>query len=665
MNNFSDQEGKSAIEVLVSGSSLEEEIDEEDYFRNHKHIRRQGLTHEEASNRTHETWIRSVRIQSIAINLLLKWSMGKADWRSWDNDVKIFMRPFRCFVRVQQSMKEKLQALEEYSGSHPTLHRQETSRSNVSTSNEMSTTTIDTPAQELLERPASPGSEEITIAHIATIPGALEQIRCYIEFVDERILPFYREFDRIDESKTYQVRYEDLWYIFRVGEILYAPEKDASQGYTVAAAQTLWRIHKVFIPGDDFLDEQIDDFRVGCYYIDYDGTEFGAVTKTFTLKSYDDERNVTTFPFYPVRFVANSAEFLAQARSTGMNFIKSIQDRYGSYSGWKLMHDPHGEPEEDSQGEPSKTPEHIDSDVIVDFKEAFNHRPTWKPKMTTLSPCPVSMRIHYSDAKYVSWSDMKRTEPLKVEDEDQVKCDGIHDIDSNGYIKEDKYLSKKGQEGHRRPEPQDDDLALLPRRIVGYALWERKFVRLDTRFLHHAAVNAEDNPFDKLQINAIHKKLIQSVVTAHFIKKGIEKNGTVLSTQDLIRGKGKGVVILLHGVPGVGKTATAEAVAQKWGKPLFPITCGDLGFTADSVESSLNEIFRLAHLWDCVLLLDEADVFIEQRTKKDLQRNALVSGNHVTEPITLSHSLTRISIPPHVGVLQWDTLPHDQQTWCS
>jgi len=43
-------------------------------------------------------------------------------------------------------------------------------------------------------------------------------------------------------------------------------------------------------------------------------------------------------------------------------------------------------------------------------------------------------------------------------------------------------------------------------------------------------------------------------------------------------------------------------------------------------EKSLKEIFRLAHLWDCILLLDEAEVFISQRDKNDLQRNPLVSG---------------------------------------
>lgn len=60
-------------------------------------------------------------------------------------------------------------------------------------------------------------------------------------------------------------------------------------------------------------------------------------------------------------------------------------------------------------------------------------------------------------------------------------------------------------------------------------------------------------------------------------------------------------------------------------KPLFVITCGDLGLTPSQVESSLTNVFRLANLWDCVLLLDEADVFLTQRSQDDMNRNALVS----------------------------------------
>jgi SpoVK/Ycf46/Vps4 family AAA+-type ATPase len=78
-----------------------------------------------------------------------------------------------------------------------------------------------------------------------------------------------------------------------------------------------------------------------------------------------------------------------------------------------------------------------------------------------------------------------------------------------------------------------------------------------------------------------------------------------------------------------GKTSTAECVAQLLGKPLFPITCGDLGTSADQVETQLYEIFGKAEKWDCVLLLDEADVFLASRGKNDLKRNAVVSGDSV------------------------------------
>lgn len=84
-------------------------------------------------------------------------------------------------------------------------------------------------------------------------------------------------------------------------------------------------------------------------------------------------------------------------------------------------------------------------------------------------------------------------------------------------------------------------------------------------------------------------------------------------------------MILLHGPPGVGKTSTAECVAAKFGKPLLPITCADLGTNAQSVETALDRIFNYAYRWDCILLLDEADVFLTIRKPSDIERNSLVT----------------------------------------
>jgi hypothetical protein len=46
------------------------------------------------------------------------------------------------------------------------------------------------------------------------------------------------------------------------------------------------------------------------------------------------------------------------------------------------------------------------------------------------------------------------------------------------------------------------------------------------------------------------------------------------------------------------------------------------------VEDNLESYFDLAREWGCVLLLDEADVFLGERTKGDFVQNSLVSGEY-------------------------------------
>ncbi|KAI1423327.1 ATPase [Xylaria sp. FL1777] len=77
--------------------------------------------------------------------------------------------------------------------------------------------------------------------------------------------------------------------------------------------------------------------------------------------------------------------------------------------------------------------------------------------------------------------------------------------------------------------------------------------------------------------------------------------------------------------PGTGKTLTAETVAEIARKPLYKVTCGDIGTKAEEVEKYLEVVLLLGKTWGCVVLLDEADVFLEQRSLSNLERNALVS----------------------------------------
>jgi len=110
--------------------------------------------------------------------------------------------------------------------------------------------------------------------------------------------------------------------------------------------------------------------------------------------------------------------------------------------------------------------------------------------------------------------------------------------------------------------------------------------------------------------------LIQALITVHL------KN---TAPSDVIEDKGAGLITLLHGPPGTGKTLTAESVAELAGKPLYRITCGNMGTEPERVEKYLESALYIGAMWECVVLLDEADVFLEARTQTDLVRNALVS----------------------------------------
>ena len=59
------------------------------------------------------------------------------------------------------------------------------------------------------------------------------------------------------------------------------------------------------------------------------------------------------------------------------------------------------------------------------------------------------------------------------------------------------------------------------------------------------------------------------------------------------------------------------------------LTSSDIGTNPVEVERNLTNEFKKAKSWDAVLLIDEADVFMEQRSTRDLTRNSLVAGERL------------------------------------
>lgn len=95
----------------------------------------------------------------------------------------------------------------------------------------------------------------------------------------------------------------------------------------------------------------------------------------------------------------------------------------------------------------------------------------------------------------------------------------------------------------------------------------------------------------------------------------------------------------------MGKTLTAETgklttvrsdrapliklfaiVAEHLKKPLYRLGAADLGSTIATVEDRLSETLVRCAAWDAILLIDEADVFLEARPTDSLERNELISS---------------------------------------
>lgn len=128
-------------------------------------------------------------------------------------------------------------------------------------------------------------------------------------------------------------------------------------------------------------------------------------------------------------------------------------------------------------------------------------------------------------------------------------------------------------------------------------------------------IQFDKTAFDRTVLPQTHRDTISPLVK-HFYNT---------NCLDFIAGKKKGLVFLLGGKPGTGKTLTASAIAELNEKPLYCIGSGDLGTSPDLIDNNLKKIFDMVEKWGGMVLIDEADVFMSRRTDYNIDYNACVS----------------------------------------
>ncbi|KAH8691858.1 P-loop containing nucleoside triphosphate hydrolase protein [Talaromyces proteolyticus] len=104
-------------------------------------------------------------------------------------------------------------------------------------------------------------------------------------------------------------------------------------------------------------------------------------------------------------------------------------------------------------------------------------------------------------------------------------------------------------------------------------------------------IKFSDSAFDMLTIPEDKKKVIKSLTESRV--SATNEAGF----DDIIVGKGQGIIICLHGPPGTGKTLTAEAMAERLQRPLYSVSAGDLSTNAEELDVQLTRAFRIASDW--------------------------------------------------------------------
>ncbi|KAI1122776.1 hypothetical protein F5Y10DRAFT_253232 [Nemania abortiva] len=388
-------------------------------------------------------------------------------------------------------------------------------------------------------------------------------------------------------KKTPTTTFAGFWLLMKPGSDVYVKEDGQLNAYVVEAAYG----------GVDYLSKfdwsiTTEAYSILVWNLTFDGKVITRESKIIRVPMFDNEKDILSLPLFPTRFQdkidggARRKELIDRGRKM---FRFSKGPTYLEYSGsglkpgWKkynqarviVVHEP--QPWDDRRSNQKDNASNSDSSDDDDDIGQRARAPRCE--------CTACKDIDATTEKYISET---------FSDYDNIDPKDVNELSEHQYL-------------------------ICMSHMSGFILKDRVYDILDISRL--VEVNIVKDAIDRLvmrpetnkdAIKAIVKTYTESSQAGHF-------------NADFIRGKGEGQIFLLHGPPGTGKTLTAESVAEYTRRPLLSITAADLGHEPIKLEQNLLRFFKDATEWDAIVLLDEADVYLERRSAHDLRRNSIVS----------------------------------------
>ncbi|KAI1500934.1 AAA family ATPase [Biscogniauxia marginata] len=432
---------------------------------------------------------------------------------------------------------------------------------------------------------------------------------------DSRLDDYFKNKESFKANRS--ITFPNLWTLFPPGMLVHSrPFMKQHQIFIVMECDRTW-------PRYSPRSRTYETWTLSCFMYDWTGQKFIRRLVSLEIEHFEGPRPIGTLPIQPLESIENKDDIQKELLRRGKTFreycILPSDKRLFKYEG-KAIYDKSG-----IRG------------VVGDSEKDEDERTYWQPatnkSSTELSYSNVNSDVMVDFDSYYKygqpWSSIGK---LAVNDEDG-ECD-CTDCRKNEALQESYRTRYDDKTGDESEEWEDLQFMLCAPRVLGYVLRDKTWAQLDVTKIVPIAIEGADDAFmNKLKLAGEEngkktKELLMALVKNHGISEDSNwDRGYQL--KDIVADKGQGLVILLYGPPGVGKTSTAQTIAVAVGKPLFPVGVADVGTSAKKVEKNLDKIFDLATTWKAVLLIDEADVFLQSRARGELgpttERNALVS----------------------------------------
>jgi hypothetical protein len=431
----------------------------------------------------------------------------------------------------------------------------------------------------------------------ATITG--RHIDVLLKFLAENLGKTLANEEALHKMDHPSATFDLFWLLLKPGQIFYAKRYDIWTPFVISSVKA----------GSS---NTFDPYKVNCWFLESNGVVVKRFMETYRIEPWTGEQLISSLPVIPEAFWVED-----EAAQGGRTMRRKCVEEGRLY--WELL----------------KKPSYMEYDgQLVNPWPGNNQRSGVTGKLCGRVICdPVGFDRFYNQAPDLSFGSRASLNssrqgapmapPLDHLPRSLPRCgcnacnEGREPSQGN-----DGPFVGFGDRDPTRDTPPDSELyyLVLSNMIPGLVLGSRRWASLNISYLK--PVKADKDAFKDLVLADEIKMTVKALIG----KFATESEGRLHPwNTDIVQNKGEGRIFLLHGTPGVGKTCTAETIAELTNRPLISITSGDLGTNSHHVESTLNYFLELGQRYGALLLLDEADVYLERRRSKDITRNGLVS----------------------------------------